>query len=77
MSEYVVVHPFADAKDNGRVYRTGDAYPRDGLEPDALRIAELASTANALGFPLIAKLDSSKPKTAEKPARAKGTKSKG
>ena len=53
MSGYVVVHPFADSNDAGHVYRTGDTYPRDGVEPDPMRIAELGSTANNLGFPLI------------------------
>ena len=50
-----MVHPFADSKDAGYVYRTGDAYPRDGVELDPMRVAELESTANALGFPLIEK----------------------
>lgn len=76
---YKVVQAFADSKDNGYVYRTGGTYPRQGVEPDPMRIAELASTANALGFPLIAESnkESSKPKTAEKPAKAKSTKTKG
>ena len=81
MSGYVVVHPFADAKDNGYVYRTGDAYPREGFEPEPVRIADLASTANALGYPVIevAKV-TEKPKAkekAEKPTKGKsGSKAK-
>lgn len=76
MSGYVVVHPFADSRDAGYVYRTGDAYPRDGVEADPVRIAELASTANNLGFPLIEEAREAKEK-AEKPVtRKSGNKTK-
>lgn len=75
---YKVVYAFADGQDGGYVYRTGDTYPRDGVEPDALRIANLSSTANAFGFPLI---EESKPAgkaeakaEAKKPARKTNTK---
>ena len=72
MSGYVVLFPFADAKDNGHVYRTGDTYPREGYQPDSLRVVELASTANALGPPLIEKIeevpaDENKPAQEETP----------
>ena len=77
MSGYVVVHPFADSRDAGYVYRTGDAYPRDGVEADSLRIAELASTANSLGFPLIEEAHEKAKEKAEKPVtRKSGNKTK-
>ena len=50
---YKVICPFADSCDDGHVYLTGDTYPREGVEPSAERIIELASTANGRGFPLI------------------------
>lgn len=55
MSEYTVVHDFSDLHDNSRVYRKGDSFPRPGYEPTAERLEELASGANKLGLPLIAK----------------------
>lgn len=77
MIGYVVVHPFADSRDAGYVYRTGDAYPRDGVESDLMRIAELASTANNLGFPLIEEAREKAKEKAEKPVtRKSGSKTK-
>lgn len=70
---YKVVYAFADSQDNGHVYRTGDTYPRDGLEPTDLRIADLASTSNALGFPVI-ELVKEQPKPAAAKKSTKTTK---
>lgn len=61
MSTYKVIKAFDDLRDAIPVsggcfyyhYEVGDAYPRDGLEPDADRIAELAGPDNAQGTPLI------------------------
>lgn len=50
---YTVIHEFADVTDNGHVYTSGDAYPRDGLNPTCGRIAELLSNSNRIGEPLI------------------------
>lgn len=60
MSTYKVIKAFDDLRDAIPVsggnfyhhYEIGDAYPRDGLEPDADRIAELAGPDNAQGTPL-------------------------
>ena len=78
MTGYKVVHAFADSQDGGYVYRTGDTYPREGLEPSDLRIADLASTANALGFPVIEKIEEQpKPAAAKKSeGTAKSTKTR-
>jgi len=56
---YTVIHEFADVTDNGHVYTSGDAYPRDGLNPTCGRIAELLSNSNRIGEPLISKSDGS------------------
>lgn len=50
---YRAIVAFADSCDDGYVYRTGDTYPREGLEPTAERIIELTGTANGRGFPVI------------------------
>ena len=79
MTGYKVVHAFADSCDAGYVYRTGDTYPREGYEPDPVRVADLESTANALGFPVIEKEPEPAQAAAEKPAKApaKKTNTKG
>lgn len=50
---YKVVHQFYDLKDNNHFYSVGDTFPRNGVEVDAERIAELASDKNRMGVPLI------------------------
>ena len=50
---YKVIAKFADLKDNKHLYRPGDKYPRDGVEVDDERIAELSTANNALRKPLI------------------------
>ena len=54
---YKVIVPFADSQDDGHVYFTGSTYPREGIEPTAERIIELASTANGRGYPLIEEVE--------------------
>ena len=49
---YKAVKAFRDLKTN-LVYAVGDTFPRNGVEVDAERIAELASDKNRLGVPLI------------------------
>lgn len=50
---YKVIHGFADMKDDGYVYRVGDEFPRLGFSVSDNRIAELLSSTNRLGIPLI------------------------
>ena len=61
---YNVIESFTDLQDNNYVYYVGDTFPRDGVEVDAERIAELASDKNRLGVPLIEEI-------AEKPKRTR------
>ena len=44
---------FADLQDGNRIYEAGDTYPRPGLDIPEARIAELAGSDNAMGYPLI------------------------
>ena len=61
---YKVIKKFRDMQDGFHAYSVGDNFPRDGVEVDAERIAELASDKNRLGVPLIEEI-------AEKPKRAR------
>lgn len=61
---YRVIHKFYDLKDNNHAYSVGDAFPHNGGDVDAERIAELASGKNRLGVPLIEEV-------AEKPKRSR------
>jgi hypothetical protein len=59
--QYRVLQNFHDLQDAKKTkkgiiyhaYQAGDTYPRKGLNPSELRIAELASAGNAQGMPLI------------------------
>ena len=44
---------FTDLQDKEYAYHVGDIYPREGLSPTDERIAELASSKNRQGVPLI------------------------
>ena len=58
MDKYVVVYSrFKDLKDNNHIYRKGDVYPREGLEPTKERIKELSSKKNKIGEVLIKKVN--------------------
>jgi hypothetical protein len=48
-----VVHAFADLTDNNHVYKVGDEFPREGAEVSKERAAELKSSNNKIGKPLI------------------------
>lgn len=61
---YKVIEAFTDRLTN-EVYYPGDLYPRNG-EPDAERVKELSTKANAHGRPLI---DAEKRTETKKPAR--------
>lgn len=50
---YVVIEGFCDMGDNDRAYSVGDVYPRSGLSVSESRLKTLATSANALGRPLI------------------------
>lgn len=61
---YKIIESFTDLQDKNYVYYVGDTFPRNGVEVDAERIAELASDKNRLGVPLIERV-------AEKPKRTR------
>ena len=54
---YRVVKAFADSQDNGRIYQVGDAYPRPDFAVTDARLSVLASSSNAIGIPLIEKIE--------------------
>ena len=51
---YKVIHFFNDLQDFNHAYHVGDDYPRMGVKVSDARIAELASSKNKQGKPLIA-----------------------
>lgn len=63
---YKVIKSFADLQDNNFLYKVGDPFPRKGLKVSESRLAELASSNNKQGEPLI--------KAEEAPAKAAATK---
>ena len=50
---YTVVSSFVDTKDSNRFYDVGETYPREGYEPDEVRVASLTSENNKAGRVLI------------------------
>lgn len=60
---YKVIHGFADMLDKGFVYRVGDEFPRLGFSVSDNRIAELLSSTNRLGTPLIAQTHANEAKS--------------
>ena len=65
---YKVIKYFTDLQDNNYAYHVGDTFPRNGVDVDAVRIAELSSDKNLQGVPLIEEV-------AEKPKRTRKKKS--
>ena len=63
---YKVIKSFTDLQDNNYAYYVGDTFPRNGVEADAERIAELASDKNRLGVPLIEEIAESPKRTRKK-----------
>ena len=61
---YRVIKSFTDLQDNNYAYYVGDTFPRNGVEVDAGRVAELASDKNRQGVPLIEEI-------VEKPRRTR------
>lgn len=48
-----VIHEFLDLQDNSHYYGVGDTFPRKGVEVSKERFAELSTSANKIGVPLI------------------------
>ena len=67
---YKVIKDFTDLNDNRHVYRTGDKFPRDGVEVSEERVNALASDNNARGESLIAFV--AEPKKEPKKEKKKG-----
>ena len=53
---YKVINAFTDLQDGNTIYHSGDIYPRKGASVTDERIAELSTSANRLGYPLIAEV---------------------
>lgn len=69
---YKVIKTFTDLQDDNNKYEVGGVYPRDGYTPDKGRIAELSSSLNRQGVPLIEKIDSEESKkTSDEPIEEK------
>jgi hypothetical protein len=55
--KYEVVYRFKDLQDNNYIYKVGEIYPREGLEPTKKRIKELSTEKNKIGKVLIRKIE--------------------
>ena len=55
--KFVVKVDFGDREDKAYQYKKGDTYPRYGFEPTEERIAELTSSNNAFGVPVIEQIE--------------------
>lgn len=64
---YKVIYKFADKLDKNYIYEVGDIYPREGIDVADGRLAELSSSKNAIGQPVIEKIMERPVKTEEKP----------
>ena len=62
---YRVIKAFTDLNES-HVYSVGDAFPHNGVEVDAERIAELSSDKNQLGVPLIEEIAEKTKRTRKK-----------
>lgn len=65
--KHEVIHRFKDLQDNNHIYKVGDIYPREGLEPTKKRIKELSTDKNKIGKVLIRKKEEEAEDTVEKP----------
>lgn len=69
---FMVIKSFTDMQDKNYLYLVGDAYPREGFEVSDERLAELSTTANRRGEPLIEKVEEPKEeKPKSKPRKRK------
>ena len=64
---FTVIKSFTDLQDGNYLYLEGDTYPREGLEVSDERLAELSTTANRRGEPLIAKVEEPKEEEPSEP----------
>lgn len=53
---YKVINFFTDLQDGNHAYNVGDVFPREGVEVSKERLAELSSSNNQQGKPLIEKV---------------------
>lgn len=60
---YRVIKYFTDLQDKNRPYNVGDIFPREGKEVTEERIAEMLSSNNKLGAPVIEWVDEPVKKT--------------
>lgn len=68
---YRVIKYFTDLQDNDRPYNVGDIFPYEGKEVAPSRLAELSSSNNRRGIPLIELVKDSKAKAKDvKPVEA-------
>lgn len=54
--KYTALIDFIDKQDNNFYYHAGDSFPRNGNEISEERAAELTSSANKLGKPVIVEI---------------------
>lgn len=54
---YKVIRLFADLQDKNHIYNVGDVFPRVGVNVSEERFAELASSNNKRGVPLIERVE--------------------
>ena len=52
---YKVIEDFKDRFDGGHHYKTGEDFPRDGVDPEESRVQSLLTKANLEGRPFIVK----------------------
>ncbi len=62
---YRVINFFTDLHDENHPYNVGDSFPREGIAVTDKRLAELSSSDNKQGRPLIALVDESPEDTDE------------
>ena len=63
---YKVIKYFTDLQDNNYAYYVGDTFPRNGVNVDAGRVAELSSDKNLQGVPLIEEIAGKQKRTRKK-----------
>lgn len=73
---YKVLDTFADLTDKRYKYKTGDIFPRQGLEVSEDRIKELSGDNNKLKKPLIEEIPEEIPEEVSEEPEKKNTKRK-
>lgn len=68
---YKVIKSFTDLHDNNHPYNVGDVFPRKGVIVTEKRFAELSSSNNKQGAPLIALEEAPKAPAKKKKTAAK------